>query len=741
MLIGTTENGFSIFRGDHMINFSQEKALLKQQVWAILEDQSKNIWFGTNNGITIYNPAEPAEKRFVSYNPGNSTISDQIRFLRKDRNNDIWIGTDNSGIYKYDFNKKVFLPSFTVNMLLQGHQDNGVTAMEIDKKNYLWVGTNDGLYSININTQESRRISTADGLAGNIINALYCSGDNTMYVGSKGKGITVIKGAETKTYAFDETESPQCFIEDQNHVIWIGTESHGVLGFKNGKIFKRYGLKEGLVSNLINFLNCDSSGNLYCGTNRGMNKIEVATGRIYLFTRRNGFVGIEAKKEATYTDSEGNLWFGTMNGAIRYSPWLDKPASLQPLTHIYRFTVNQVDQKITTGIRLKSSQNSIAFEYFSICLANPDAVQYQFMLEGIDKDWSAPTNQTAISYPALPPDNYTFKVRAKNAAGVWNTIPDFVSFRILPPFYQRWYFIFSVAISIIILLVVYIQLRERKLINEKNILEDKIVERTQEVLHMNEELAMKNKDVVSSIQYARHIQLSVLPSNIPFDNTFVLFKPKDIVSGDFFWFMEDDAYQWLAVVDCTGHGVPGAFMSLISYNSLNKIVREMQIKVPSDILNKLDEEITKTFQQHQKEVSISDGMDISLIRYNKFTHVLDYAGAFNPLWIIRKRELLETRADRFAIGRSPHVDKRFSNDITQLQPDDTIYLFTDGYADQFGGPDNKKYKTAKFKEFIINIQQYSMQKQKEMLEENIDRWRGNQIQVDDILVIGRKFKF
>lgn len=741
ILIGTTENGFSIFRGDYMVNYFQEKTSTKQQVWAILEDNSKNIWFGTNSGITVFNPVSPPEKRYTNFTPANCTVSDQIRYLKKDLNGDIWIGTDINGVYRYDSKKRVFLPAFTVNALFMTPQDQGVTALEIDKDNVLWIGTNDGVYTYNITTEVSKRYSTADGLAGNIVNALYCMADNSMVIGLKGKGITIIKGDVKKSYTFENSESPQCFTEDRDHNLWIGTESHGILGFKNEKVFKRYSTREGLLSNLINFLNTDTAGNIFCGTNRGLNRIDIASDKIFIYTKRNGFIGIEAKKDATFTDSQGNVWFGTMNGAIRYSPWLDNKPSMQPLTHIYSFRVNQADHEILPDMILQNSENSISIDYFSICLTNPDAVQYQVMLQGIDNDWLPQSTQTSISYPALPPGNYVFKVRAKNAAGIWNTIPASLSFQILPPFYLRWYSIVGMIVIVIIFLTLYIKLRERKLIYEKTVLEEKIGVRTQEMMNMNEELATKNKDVVSSIQYARHIQLSVLPTTIPFDNTFVLFKPKDIVSGDFFWFMEDQTYEWMAAVDCTGHGVPGAFMSLISYNSLNKIVREMNIKVPSDILNALDDEISKTFKQYTKEESISDGMDIALIRYNKNTHVLDYAGAFNPLWIIRKRELLETRADRFAIGRTPHVDKKFSNDITQLQPDDVVYLFTDGYADQFGGPENKKYKTAKFKEYIINIQQYSMQMQKEMLEKNIEKWRGNQMQVDDILVIGRKFRF
>lgn len=738
ILIGTTAHGFAIFKGEAMVNFSQEDALLNKQVTSILEDKNGRIWFGTNEGISIYDPELP-EGSFSNFTPENSLIPGQVTFLRKDRKDNIWIGTDESGVYMFDSQKNAFLIPEALNKLLP--LDRSVLSMEIGQNNSIWVGTTDGLIFYDIKEQTGSRITTFNGLAGNYITALFLGSDGALYIGSKGRGMTVLKDSRKEIYRLDNSETPLCFAEGKDRMLWIGTESHGVLGFKEGKIGKRFAMKEGLLSNLINFINCDGQGNLYCGTNKGLNRIELASGKIFIYTKKNGFIGIEAKKNATYKDSKGCLWFGTVNGAIKYSPWLDQTAPLQPLTHIFRMRVNQADYEIKKNLVLKSNQNSITFDFISICLTNPDAVQYQVKLDGIDKDWQPVTRHTSISYPVLPPGRYVFKVRARNSAGVWNAVPASVSFQVMQPYYQRWYFILSTSAVLVLLLIAFVKLRERNLKIEKSLLENKVRERTHEVLNMNEELAMKNNDVLASIQYAKRIQLSVLPSRIPFENTFVLFKPKDIVSGDFFWFMEDEIYQWMAAVDCTGHGVPGAFMSLIGYNALNKIVREMHIKLPSDILNKLNEDVTRTLHQYGKDESVSDGMDISLVRYHKHLHVLDFSGAYNPLWIIRKRQLLEIRADRFAIGRTPHSHKIFTNDTTQLQPEDTIYLFTDGYADQFGGPNNKKFKTIKFKEFIINIQQHSLEEQLDLLEENIERWRGGQMQVDDILVIGRKFKF
>ena len=210
---------------------------------------------------------------------------------------------------------------------------------------------------------------------------------------------------------------------------------------------------------------------------------------------------------------------------------------------------------------------------------------------------------------------------------------------------------------------------------------------------------MRNRDITDSITYAKRIQFAILPSDIPFSKTFIVFKPKDIVSGDFYWMNIAGGKEFLAAVDCTGHGVPGAFMSFIGYTSLNKIIIEQGIYKPSDILNRLNEEVATTLHQKGEDI-VNDGMDIALICYSPETGILEYAGAFNPLIVVRKGELIEIKADRFAIGRATGSEKTFTNHEIQLEEGDALYLYSDGYADQFGGPEGKKFKTAALKELL-----------------------------------------
>ena len=398
--------------------------------------------------------------------------------------------------------------------------------------------------------------------------------------------------------------------------------------------------------------------NIFIGTSRGLNKID-QYGNIHIYTEKSGFTGIEAKQNATYKDSQGDLWFGTVKGVTKYQPKLDIEEPKEPLTYVANFQVNREEREIIDNKTLSYLENDLTFEYKSICLNNPDAVVYQIMLEPADRDWRPVTEQTVASYPSLAPEKYTFKVKARNSDGLWNAEHITYSFTSRPPFYKTWWFILSVVIAGILVIISYIKVRERALVKEKKILEEKVEERTAEVVQKSVELEKKNKDITDSIRYAKRIQTAVLPPEIPFDNTFVFFRPKDIVSGDFYWLEQIGEKEMIAAVDCTGHGVPGAFLSILGHSMLTKIVCEYGIHEPAKILDQLDLEIVKAL--HQKNVKgeqvVNDGMDLALICYNKDTNILEFAGGYNPLVMIRNGELEEIKADRFPIGMTTlHVN-------------------------------------------------------------------------------------
>lgn len=268
-------------------------------------------------------------------------------------------------------------------------------------------------------------------------------------------------------------------------------------------------------------------------------------------------------------------------------------------------------------------------------------------------------------------------------------------------------------------------------------MENKVKERTKE-------LAEKNRDITSSIEYAKRIQEAILPSQelifSKLKNAFILYMPKDIVSGDFYWFGEKDNYKIIAVVDCTGHGVPGAFMSMIGHNLLNQIVSEKGNYEPGLILQELHKGVQSALKQGHNAVNTNDGMDVSLLAINTETREVLWAGAFRSLVIVNAEGQLEKiDGNKYPVGGAQLDSERsFTTHVRKLQKNDTVYMFSDGYADQFGGDKGKKFMVKRFHDKLVNIHEYSAREQHKELEEQFNEWKTGYDQVDDVLVIGIK---
>ncbi|CAN5483329.1 hypothetical protein BH10BAC1_BH10BAC1_19920 [soil metagenome] len=252
----------------------------------------------------------------------------------------------------------------------------------------------------------------------------------------------------------------------------------------------------------------------------------------------------------------------------------------------------------------------------------------------------------------------------------------------------------------------------------------------------------KQKEILASISYAKRLQEAILPpqrlikQHLP--NSFFFYKPKDIVAGDFYWLETDQKNNdviFFAAADCTGHGVPGAMVSVVCSNALNRTVNEFGITDPGKILDKASELVVETFEKSESEVN--DGMDISLCTFNKSTYELKWSGANNPLWIIRNNGLIEYKPNKQPIGKVD-APAPFITHTVQLQKNDTLYLFTDGYADQFGGEKGKKFKLSSLQELLLSNSQLTMIQQLSAVDETLKNWKGNIDQVDDILIIGIK---
>jgi ligand-binding sensor domain-containing protein/serine phosphatase RsbU (regulator of sigma subunit) len=744
VLIGTNENGLDIFKGQEFVSYSKRDGLISEQVWAVLEDNIGEIWLGTNKGIAILSLNLPKAEQFTFMDAKNNYMSsDDIRFLKMDDYANVWVGTNGGGLMRFNFS--ISRNQEYVTIVNQQIRHGTVTALDVDKYNNVWVGTLEGLIKYNSKLRDVRTFSQIDGLLDNDITVIYCDDNGVVWVGCRGKGLNKIVGKKIEKVDLGGEITINSIVKDQNGMLWLGTDGQGLLVCdKNDSIVDHYKTSDGLLSDLITLVNEDEDGNIWIGSNKGLNKYVPSKRRFFTYTDKSGFTGIEAKSNASFHDSKGNMWFGTVGGVMKYNLKHQREDYLEPLTHITELMVNLNKVDMEQGMVFDHTQRNFYFSYNSVYLTNPTSVRYLVKLEGVDENWSFPTTLTFANYPALPPGKYTFKVKAGNNAGIWNEKPVEFHFTIDPPFWQTWWFYLSVVVFLVTGIIYFIKLREQNLRREKKILEDKVAERTAEVVIKNEELASKNKDITDSIRYAKRIQNAVLPPdemiNQSLKNAFILFRPKDIVSGDFYWVASKNEKTLFAAVDCTGHGVPGAFMSIIGHNSLDKIVGEMDITQPAQILDELNKGVSHTLRQKSEDSEVKDGMDISLVSIDLKNMLMEFAGAHNSLYLIRDGEIHETKPDKFAIGSFVKQEKRnFKNHEIEIKKGDMIYVFSDGYADQFGGELGKKFKYRPFKELLLASCNLPVQEQRDKIEAIFVDWMGGvHEQIDDVLIIGVK---
>ena len=274
-------------------------------------------------------------------------------------------------------------------------------------------------------------------------------------------------------------------------------------------------------------------------------------------------------------------------------------------------------------------------------------------------------------------------------------------------------------------------------------LKQKYIATVRELDLRNAQLQVEHQELSDSIDYAVRIQNAILPPsyfvNECLPESFILYKPKDVVSGDFYFVSKQDNHVTFAAVDCTGHGVPGAMMSVVGFNLLDQAVNKMGIKQPAKILEYLDEGVNQILRQTHDESGVKDGMDLAICTLNLSTGELQYAGAYNPMYYFRQGKLIEIKADKFPIGTNfDGVVDIYTNHTVQLKKGDTIYLFSDGYADQFGGPRDKKYKYKRMREFITKIQPKSMSDQCAALDTEFEQWKKDYEQIDDVVIFGVK---
>ncbi len=459
----------------------------------------------------------------------------------------------------------------------------------------------------------------------------------------------------------------------------------------------------------------------------------------------------ESIQHSIFESGDGIVWFGGPEGIYRFDPKVNKSYNTVFHTLIRKVSLSNGDtlfggtnynnegytslhQPSAIKPVLPYTQNSISFEFASLSGENESLQTYSYLLEGYDKKWSDWSGQSAKEYTNLNEGSYILRVKSKNIFGSEGTQATF-SFTILSPWYRTTlaYMGYMVLLALLILSIVKIYTRNLRSI---------IQERTAEVVRQKNEIEIINKEITDSIHYASRIQSAILPpedylSSILSDY-FILYMPRDIVSGDFYWMHSENDRLITVTADCTGHGVPGAFMSMLGTAFLNEIVIRHEEKSADAILNELRAYVIRSLRQTGKEGENQDGMDISICIYDLRNMKAQFAGANNPLLLIRDEEIILYPADKMPIGIHLRSKEPFTLHRIDLKKGDVFYTFSDGYVDQFGGVDGKKFMMKRLKEMLLSIHKEDMKKQEKLLHSSIMDWMGEFSQVDDILFMGIK---
>ena len=778
---GTKGGGASCYDGKSFTNFTEKQGLVNNEILSILEDEKNRIWFGTNGGVSCYDGSS-----FINFTEKQGLCNNTILCMTKDKKGRIWFGSNGGGISCYDGT------AFTNFTDKQGLCNNTVLSVIEDKQGQLWFGTNVG-----VSRYDGKRFTnytSTKSLGGSEVWSILEDRQGQLWFGTNGSGVWRYNGSSILRFTEKEGLS--------NNTVWSITEDKvGNLWFGT-----RFGLSELTEEKLSLFLN-------------KVRNDDLQESDVFFkdYSNADGFLGIGVNSGKTVLEAkDGTLWIAANDRLTAYHPMdgnqRDTVAPNIQLTGIELFNENiawaNLEQKKDSTLKLGNgvkvgnfefdgltrwydlpehlslvfNNNYLTFNFIGITMNQSRSVKYQYRLDGLEESWSALTYRTSVPYGNLPHGNYTFKVKAMNCDGYWSREFDY-TFTIRPPWWQTWWFRMLVILTVIALIWYYIKSREKKLLAEKEVLEKTVEMRTTEVVEQKHLIEQKHKEITDSINYAERIQRSFLASKGLLDENlgehFVFFQPKDVVSGDFYWAasvqapVSKELQQTdipasdkqkkafvLVTADSTGHGVPGAIMSLLNITSLEKAVEHCT--EPADILNHTRKTIIERLKKDGSAEGGKDGMDCSLISFEFFPSSaaavqkegevvakLTYAAANNPVWILRKRgsfeeggtgevDLLELPPDKMPVGKHDKDNLPFMQRTVELQKGDIIYTLTDGMSDQFGGPKGKKFMYKRLKELLISVSKLPMHQQKERLRITLNEWKGKLEQVDDVCVIGIK---
>ncbi|MBN1158709.1 MAG: SpoIIE family protein phosphatase [Bacteroidales bacterium] len=801
-ILVVTGSGIEIF-DLHREQFTNVYASSEIKLFSAVSDAFGNIWSASSNGILKLRKSDLLVRNYNTVSSNLKLTENHVTALYAAEEDQLWVGyesgafdivnTSTSGIirkqtltddkvtgfYRFSNTGDVMVVKahglnlydrygseqtdweagypFIRDELFRGDQIN---CMLQDTAGRIWMGTSDGLQVLRRDEATHQRMtalkSGSDSLVLRQVYDIALDSRNNLWLGTD-NGIILYNPEEESFYKYTpydkallNTENKKIYtiVAETPDYFWIGT-SRGLYSFDvNRREFTALNDQE-LINSAVKTIAFDQYGSIWIGTDVGLYYYD--RNALLFFDPGDGPVNYSYN--ASTADPSGNVYVGGDHGLSRVSI-----ASVEPRTRYHDVVItgiywieNELKEEICfevpDTIILPMRKNALQINFAVLDLSNPENNRFSYAFA---KTGSAPESYRNISQPyvilnPLSQGKYVFSVKGSNSHMVWNPDGDRLVIVIEGSFWTSTAALIIYGVLLTGLLVVLFR-QWMVWISHKNrqSMEKEMI--AKQIMEQKEELSTKNKSITDSINYAKRIQTAMLPPykmlKSLFPSSFILYMPKDIVSGDFYWINTMYNKTFLAAVDCTGHGVPGAFMSIIGFELFRKITSIEGMTRPSDILNRLNEDFHEIFKDVDNVV-LRDGMDVAFCSIDKKNKILEFAGAFNPLYLIRDDKITEIKGDRFAIGldETNFMDQTFKNHIIPLQEEDIIYIFSDGFADQFGGPDGKKYKYRRFKHLLLNLHKLSMEKQREILENNVIEWRGEQEQVDDILIIGIKIDF
>ncbi len=734
-------------------------------------------------GLLLYDKNFNVVKTFQGKGSNNFNM---ITSIVQDPRGFFWLGTDGNGLFRFSLDKGVLDVYLYADDMRNVLSNNAVTALCLDNKQRLWIGTYGGglcKFEWENGKFTTYNISTSNFMR-NVVWCVMQDSQDMIWAGTNGKGIMRVN-PETNKVDFLESDRNDpnslnngivySLFETNNGTFWVGTGGGGLSKYnRREKIFTPYTHRShGLTNDMVLGMQEDKRGNIWVSTCYGISKFAPFAETFTNYFQADGLQGNSFNERASYRSTSGMLFFGGSEGVSYFNP-----DSILNDTYTGRVVITELkiynklveigekvqgdvvlNQSITTTKELKLSyKHNFSLDFSILNNVAPAKVQYKYRLVGFDEDWNyTDASKRSATYTNLAGGNYVFEVTATNNDGVWSDQITQLKITIVPPFWKTTWF-YSLLILILGLgIYSYIKYREHVYKEENANLERKVKERTAEIeqqkvklelqsdllVRNNEELSKSNRLIRDSIRYAKRIQDAILPpitllhDYIP--NAFVLFKPRDVVSGDFYWFMEKENKMYVAVVDCTGHGVPGAFMSMIGVTLLQQITYK-RLRTPAEILDILNTGVRTTLNQKESATpdSQEDGMDITLCLIDKDTRTVQIAAANHIAYCVHD-DLIETiEGDMASVGGSITSESGtvYTNHKFPYTHGTRLYMFSDGFQDQFGGENNKKFLGTRFKKLLFESSSIPMEDQSELLDKTFEDWKGTRKQIDDVLVLG-----